>query len=242
MFRYLFCILLFVSVGWCQTFNLKYKPHGEHLFYVYLYSYFDGSIFYQEQPLITRCGNVRTEDSTFDLSVSKIVFDLEPPDDTKEFVLTFSDRGVIENVGKIVDGLEGYGMHDQLFTYPRFRQENQIRIGTTVKEKYNIKLPYHYDTLGSPVDSALKEIIIHQKYTKVEDAFGLECVKIDYQGLDSSEVNDDFLEYYVKGTLYFAIDEGFVVFDVGESKQEIMVGSKKAKLVNRKKIRLLKYD
>lgn len=127
-----------------------------------------------------------------------------------------------------------------------FFPRNTYRVGD--EWDWPLPAPLTFTTdLGSAVYEQVRGFFlgnaeVRQKFVRVVDMLGYRCAQIDYRIADSLKIDGRNLRFLCNGTVYFAIQEGFIVSDIMRVDHDLVnhQGEALHQTVNRK-LRMIKY-
>jgi len=142
--------------------------------------------------------------------------------------------------------LDGWLLTDYPILFPYFNK-NKFKIGET----WSIKLPAPI-IFTSDINSGFIEKMkasfnsgtkANHKFEQVANMLGFKCAEISYNISDSMKLqNGKTLRFLCSGKLYFAIKEGFIVYEMMEIEHEkLLRGGEISKMQIKRKLRMLDY-
>ena len=264
-----FVIIIFLFVQ-CQAaasekFALSFKPFDRITYYSYRDYKTPSFPDKNKSTGSVKVAKMLTYDkfnSNFGIELSDVVRDPAGPSspkyETYEPWYTHSSYGIMKywDFDLRREGFPGYDIamvYESTILFPFFNKRRTFKVGEEML--MTIKMPFIFgikdqSVLYYPKNKSTKDNFyaapaqLTQKIAAVETLLGYRCARIEY-GIDGKFTDKDDVEYIlaIKGTVYFAIDEGFVVSDISKGFQDRMYrdGTKK-RYHHWKKLRVLGYE
>lgn len=235
-------ILLYSSAYSSEKVVLTFKPYKKAIYNVYLQNSLiqsDGWSYSKEAPVIIEYKGASSDG--FALQLSEVIPDKKPPHDLRTIELEYTPRG-LESTESIYSIPDGVGVTDVLFNYPLQDIIRSYEIGESYSYRIDLPLQVIYDTDVNG-EKELISVDVIQKIAGVEKFLGFKCAKILYSVdyVFKRKDNPD-LDYAIDGTLFFALKEGIIVYDVATGTRYVMKNGEKKRMFSTKKVRLVTYD
>lgn len=235
-------ILLYSSAYSSEKVVLTFKPYQKAVYNVYLQNSLiqpDGWSYSKEAPVIIEYQGASSD--SFTLLFSEVIPDKKPPHDLRSIEVKFTPGG-LESTESIYSIPDGVGVTDVLFNYPMQNINRSYEIGESYSYRIDLPLQVIYDTDVNG-EKELISVDVVQKIAGIEKILGFKCAKILYSVdyVFKREDNPD-LDYEINGTLFFALKEGMIVYDVATGTRYVMKNGEKKRMFSTKKVRLVTYD
>ena len=238
-------VLMVSIIAMPQSVKLEYKPYKKAVYFVWL-----GNKFRRDWAVISELKEIKKDVGEFSVAWKTVDSDVPPPDDLVTLVteMVFTSQGR-KNFAQPPEGIfdikSGLLVTDAIMDFPVLNKESKTySIGETIEIPMRINLAYHYDENLNFTGNSKRDVVLTQKFTAIEEHLGFRCVKIEY-GIEHWDGEKAFKtsQYTLKGTLYFAIDEGITIYDRSAAKQRnVVIDKRKETTINQEKtVRLLHY-
>ncbi len=228
-----------------QSIKLEYKPYKQAVYFVWL-----GNEFRRDWVVISELKKKNSDIGEFSVTWKTVNNDVPPPNDLVTLVerVMFTPYGR-KHFAKPPNGIfnikDGLLVVDAIMDFPVLNRESKTySIGETIEIPMRISLGLRYDEHLNLIEKSERDVILTQKFISIEEHLGFRCVKIEY-GIEYWDGEKVYKtpRYTLKGTLYFAINEGIMIYDRAGANQTnvIIANSKKTTRSHDKTVRLLHY-
>lgn len=238
-------IMVFMAsvIAMPKSIKLEYKPYKKAVYFVWL-----GNKFRRDWAVISELKDIKKVSGEFTVAWQTVDSDIPPPDDLVTLVteIVFTPQGR-KNFAHPPEGIfdikNGLLVTDAIMDFPVLNRENKTySIGETLEIPMKINLGYHYDENLNFTGNSKRDVVLTQKLSAIEHHLGFRCIKMEY-GIVHRDAENAFnkAQYTLKGTLYFAIEEGITIYDHSEAKQTgvVVEKSEKTTMSQEKTVRLL---
>lgn len=235
-------LLLFTTIAYLQSHadicTLSFQPAGEILYY---YDCSATPKIEVKSPLVFKPD--KNDGKKFEYIVNYINME-KPPLDTSRLVIVNMDSS--GNTGfwrlKPTDKelLSNTRMSDEPVMFPYFTKR-QYETGEEWEVSFPFPVAFVVDSLfGKPVPGHF--VKAKQRLKRVTNILGYECAEITYSFRDTLYMeNGKSLRCKANGTVFFAINEGFILSDLMEIEYNSLISERISTRSFAKKLRMIRY-